>query len=732
MQMPTAGQPPQHIGDPWECEIGGLPTGHFNAWIRLEPKERHDLVYARKAEGFLYSSQPTWRDMSHARDRHLRQNLPHKGFKSKRFPPGVADCSTVDELEMKVSTLNKYLPNPTLKAKENAEELVDRMFIEGGELHRAREGAFEEPTSVVIGKTITGEIKPDDRRATSQYCFYSAEVPDLDIPVGLEVGVKMLQGDPDVYVCNRNMHPTNNPQEHTWRSQNAGDDLLSIPPHDPSYFPGTFYISVFALRDSIFELTVRLKEMVVNIPKPMKSIGNGYKDVKAQIALADTRRRFCKHGAGFADQLESPRSLKGPTFSPRGAPTSHDLEAQRPYSARAVLVAQTPANLRPETAPEGLGDRRPSITAAAPAESARRPSISGISGAAPAESERPTTLPFATRQQLLKQTVAHATPLSTPVASPRKHHQGTASSAAASATQPPPEMTPLTPSRRLATQFEENGQKEHRALSPRPPPALRFGGRVPSTSPGRSRRNSRESMLNGTAKSVKKPGVVKPTFARSSSPTFGMAEREAWAKLSDPQKLKAYDESGADAMRTVHKYLGAQCNVAPDIIAHRTKVRVDERVRLNASEHRGMQNLLTARLRSTLEAQEDSRNIAYRLRAKASQHLDVGDSRNWSPERALKLVNSESLKIKDEYESALVTHVEELAAEARNAQARSARSRMIAAIDATKASVKLVKAAQQQRSMAAAMRAKPTRRTSRGSRESGDSQGRGSGSPRSP
>ena len=101
----------------------------------------------------------------------------------------------------------------------------------------------------------------------------------------------------------------------------TGDDEINIPPHDPSFFPGMFYISVFALRDSSFEIKCKLVEQEVRIRPPMPSVGNGYKEVKAMVALADTRRRFCQHGAGFKDQLDSPRSLHGSkpdAPSPRG------------------------------------------------------------------------------------------------------------------------------------------------------------------------------------------------------------------------------------------------------------------------------------------------------------------------------------------------------------------------------------------------------------------------------
>ena len=61
-------------------------------------------------------------------------------------------------------------------------------------------------------------------------------------------------------------------------------------------------------------------------------------------------------------------------------------------------------------------------------------------------------------------------------------------------------------------------------------------------------------------------------------------------------------------------------------------------VPLSKGEFRGVQNVLTQRLRRTLEAQDAARRNAYRFRAKASQHLDMHSADNWSAERALELL----------------------------------------------------------------------------------------------
>ena len=147
-------------------------------------------------------------------------------------------------------------------------------------------------------------------------------------------------------------------------------------------------------------------------------------------------------------------------------------------------------------------------------------------------------------------------------------------------------------------------------------------------------------------------------------------------------------------MRTVQKFIAAQSNVAPEVIRRRAQVQVDERVRLNTAEYVGVQNLLTQRLRSTLDAQESGRLNGYRFRAKASQHIDVTRADNWSPSRALSLVTKESLKMMDDYEHEIDKYVEDLAqqkAEARNAQERSARQRMRGAFNTTRMTVRLAR-----------------------------------------
>lgn len=121
--------------------------------------------------------------------------------------------------------------------------------------------------------------------------------------------------------------------------------------------------------------------------------------------------------------------------------------------------------------------------------------------------------------------------------------------------------------------------------------------------------------------------------------------KEGEEELSELQMLAMADEGG-DALQTVRDFLATQHRVSSEVIGRRFQIPVADRVALSKSEFRGVQNLLTHRVRQTLDAQDVARTNAYRFRAKASQHLDLQASDTWSAERALALLTTESLKMK--------------------------------------------------------------------------------------
>lgn len=129
--------------------------------------------------------------------------------------------------------------------------------------------------------------------------------------------------------------------------------------------------------------------------------------------------------------------------------------------------------------------------------------------------------------------------------------------------------------------------------------------------------------------------------------------------VGELEKLARAD-NGGDALETVIKHLAAQHHVAADVIESRHQISTADRVGLCTSEFRGVQNLLTQRLRRTLAAQDSARRNAYHFRTKATQHLEFAAADNWNAQRALNLLNAESLKIKTDYDHALAQYVERM------------------------------------------------------------------------
>lgn len=741
----------------------------------------HEPTDANPSHG-SYMSREMWRDPD-KRTRHDRHHEEGKGWRS-RWHPKVLDYRTVDELGLTIEELdNERLPK-TAVAKAYAEQLVDNMLIEGEELLIEEGKITLQPTTLQPDRTVYGEIKPVNKKRDTQFCFYKINVPDRDIPVGLKVTVVATQGDPDVYVCNRNTFPMQHPHEHTWKSQQAGDDTILIEPHDPSFFPGLFFISVFALNDSAYELTCTFEPQKVKIHRPIVSDGNGYQQVREQIKLSDTRRRFCKHGLGFKEQLDSPRSLHGstpPPPSPRRRPLTPRAPGEgdwaggggggggaggsfsaRPQTAPAPGVA--PPSIHPALAkalggvPNGAPGQpmgyaaacaaHPPIPpqtapqagqvggAASPRESLRcrrgggggsseggsnTPSFmsrrSRENGAAPAPSV--ADIPIATRQGILRRTVRAATPRSRPESTYRDalylggrgggdSDEDESFAARSRSPQRPsggPSDQPTTPrSAQLATQFGEDAERLMVAASQN----AGGGGGGKGGGGGGAAASAKKGGAGGAAGS----SFSARASRRSSSPTSSAVQSALGALnrgrrspvqqgeeergLSDIQKLERFDEGG-DVLDTVVSFIAAQANVSADVIAARDRVPIEERVTLGKSEFNGMQSLLTQRLKHTLAAQDAARSNAYRFRAKAMQHLDLGAAGSWSPERALGLVNSESLKMKEAYDQNLAQHLDEISLrqeEARSAQERQmARQRLRTAFGAGQAGVRIMRAA---------------------------------------
>jgi len=168
--------PVKALEEKLKSEIGALPPGHMNAYIKLPIKTKHDNAFARHEDG-SYSSRPVHRDMSMARERYERQHLDHKGWRSKHHPR-TKDYRTVDELGLPVEKLEELSGSYSAAAKLHAETYVDHMFIEGAELRANDNDSFANTILLQPDKPVYGEVKPLNRKLDTQYVFYRIHVTD--------------------------------------------------------------------------------------------------------------------------------------------------------------------------------------------------------------------------------------------------------------------------------------------------------------------------------------------------------------------------------------------------------------------------------------------------------------------------------------------------------------------------------------------------------------------------
>ena len=678
-----------------------------------------------------YSSRPLHRDLAVQRLRREVQREPGKGWPAaacgrSEFHPNALDYRTVDELGLTVEKLEELQVSRTAAARQHAEQVVDDMLVEGAELQQLAAG-FGAQTSLDLesGKPMMGEIRP---ALDTQYCFFQIVVPQCVVPVGLLVTLKKTagSGDPDLLVCNRTSQPRLEPHLHTWRSQDAGDDRIFIPPYDPLYLPGPFYISVYANKECTFAVQCDLIEHQVHLRTPLAPEGNGFRDVKKTLLLADTRRRFCRTGAGFLEQLDSPRALhpkpdpsepppsRLASASPRSRahlasarpsarlsqPTGPQPPHSAPNSARACFSESMPNGFggagassssdvaRPWTvSAEGRGAEGRGKPVEAPPSSGTGAWLTPAAASLDPPLEGVAALPPAMRQKILGETVRAATPRGRPPTSwPRSDRGGnmnhtapagadteaaverahddaldgaTEPSAAgdgahdgAGSMRPESALQLFSPrSTRQATLFAETDALE--SVTPRvkePPP-------VPSLPSARVRAKREGEPLRIAKQSI--AGVQVAAMIAQLQEHRDKARQPDDETLSELEKLYRSD-TGGDVLATVRAFLAAQHNVSPEVLETRAQISMSDRVPLNQSEFIGLQNMLTHRLRKSLNTQADARRTAYRLKAKASHHLELESVANWNAGRALSLVTRESLRMKSTYDAKLVECAESL------------------------------------------------------------------------
>ena len=210
------------------------------------------------------------------RERRDRQHEPGKGWRSK-FHPKTLDYRTVDELGMH--------PDDLALDRKPAEEFPTLRIVEtvfhGDE---QAQGRAKPARPLESGKKAYGSVEQ------FSYVYFKVTAPFKNMTV--TVHVTAVSGDPDIFVCNRNANPTSS--HHTWRSAGTGDDEVVIKPDDPMFYPGAFYIGIYGIVDSHFEIIascIRQRVAVRHEEVPFTLQGNGYAEVRAELTRARAQTR---------------------------------------------------------------------------------------------------------------------------------------------------------------------------------------------------------------------------------------------------------------------------------------------------------------------------------------------------------------------------------------------------------------------------------------------------------
>ena len=131
--------------------------------------------------------------------------------------------------------------------------------------------ANQTATVLVAGKRVRGNV------GQFEYRYYQIK---LDERFSLSINLTCLSGDPDIFVSNTATEPTS--EEHTWKvarvrrgcrratahaarltiactwqAASAGDDEVFISTEHPEFILGTYYIGVYGIYDSEYELEVK-------------------------------------------------------------------------------------------------------------------------------------------------------------------------------------------------------------------------------------------------------------------------------------------------------------------------------------------------------------------------------------------------------------------------------------------------------------------------------------------
>ena len=144
--------------------------------------------------------------------------------------------------------------------------------------------------------------------SVKQFCYQYYRF-DLKQPKkNLVLKLTAVDGDPDLFVSNELETPKQDPNEHIWRGAAAGDDELLISIDHPRYALGTYWIGVYSVRDSHFELTAHLKEPPTEIVMDFneRKLGNGYAPLAQLVSKSDSRRKACKFDIAGRSEKPTP------------------------------------------------------------------------------------------------------------------------------------------------------------------------------------------------------------------------------------------------------------------------------------------------------------------------------------------------------------------------------------------------------------------------------------------
>ena len=172
---------------------------------------------------------------------------------------------------------------------------------------------------------IAGTLEPGVVTARDYQYYYVVVPPDRK----MTVTVRHAEGGAcpaDVFICTSNTHPSSS--DNTWRELGGASDetVLTILPEDPflvkkerSRRPGVstvFFISIFALVDFKFTLSIELMQPEVVVPA-LSAVGSrqrgkhdGYTLIQSNVKRSQEVCRMVSSGSSYTNAYTSQRKLE--------------------------------------------------------------------------------------------------------------------------------------------------------------------------------------------------------------------------------------------------------------------------------------------------------------------------------------------------------------------------------------------------------------------------------------